>query len=136
MYNNYNTVGSSSNLLGSATVGNAVWAIVAFILALVGAFLVYFLFVKPEKKFDNGFLNWLRNFLDFQNMLIEVILKISYIFTALLITLESFGIIGTSFVSFLVVLIGGNILARVIYETSMILIGVWKNTRDINKKLK
>ncbi len=138
MYNNYGITSSSSSssLLGNATVGNAVWAIVAFILALVGAFLVYFLFVKTEKKFDNKFLTWLKSFLDFQSMLIETILKIAYIFTALLITLESFGIIGTSFISFLILLIGGNIIARVAYEASMILISIWQNTRDINKKLK
>ena len=137
MYNNYGITSSSTpSLLGSATVGNAVWAIVAFILALVGAFLVYFLFVKTEKKFDNKFLTWLKCFLDFQSMLIETILKIAYIFTALLITLESFGIIGTSFISFLILLIGGNIIARVAYEASMVLISIWQNTRDINKKLK
>ena len=123
---------SPSLLEGS--VGSIIWTIVAFILAIVGAFVVYFLFVKPESKTDNKFLAWLKEFLDFQTMLIEPILKISYIFTALFITLSSFAIIGTSFLGFLATLIVGNLLARVGYEAGMLIIGIWKNTTEINKR--
>ncbi len=140
MYNYHSTVGNSPSLLSGFEMeganGAAVWAIVAFVLALVGAFVVYFIFVKAKNGYDNKFLSWLRDFLDFQSMLIEPILKISYIFMALLITLESFTIISTSFLSFLIFLVFGNILMRVIYEASMVLLGIWKNTTDINKKLK
>ena len=69
-------------------------------------------------------------------MLIETILKITYIFVALLITLGSFALIGTSFLSFLLVLIFGNIGARVIYEASLIVIMIWKNTTEIKKNTK
>ena len=131
------SVSSSSNLFSGmeGQVGNAVWAIVAFILAVVGAFVVYFLFVKPDKKMDNKFLAWLKEFLDFRSLLIEPILKISYIFFALLITLESFELIGQSFLGFLVFLIFGNLVARVAYEAGMLLFGIWKNTSEINKKI-
>ena len=132
------SIGSSSDIFSGmeGQVGNAVWAIVAFILAVVGAFVVYFLFVKPEKKMDNKFLAWLKEFLDFRSLVIEPILKISYIFFALLITLESFELIGTSFLAFLVFLIFGNLVARVAYEAGMLLFGIWKNTSEINKKTK
>ena len=140
MYN-YNTgygYGNSMDLGGMATksAGAAIWSIVALVLAIVGAFLIYFLFVKSDKKLNGKFLVWLKEFLDFQKMLIEPILKISYIFLALLITLESFAMIGFSFVGFLLMLIFGNIFVRVLYEVGMITIGIWKNTQEINKKMK
>ena len=69
-------------------------------------------------------------------MLIETIMKIAYIFIAIFITLGSFALISSSFVSFLLVLIFGNIIARVTYEFVMITISIWKNTRDINRKMK
>ena len=125
-----------ANDILSSTAESAVWAIVSVILAFVGAFLVYFLFVKNSKKFDNKFLTWLREFVDFQKMLIEPILKISYIFFALLITLESFALISTSFIEFLLVLVFGNVIVRVVYEIAMITVGIWKNTQEINKKMK
>ncbi len=141
MYNNYGITSSSSSssLLGNATVGNAVWAIVAFILALVGAFLVYFLFVKTEKKFDNKFLTWLKSFLDFQSMLIETILKIAYIFAAIMITLAPFAFLAAGFAGFIVALITiifGNLIVRIIYEGVLIKIMIWKNTTEIKKSLK
>ena len=132
----YNTYGVTGSPMTSNFSGNAVWTIVAFVLAVIGAFLAYFLFVKTDKKLDNKFLVWLKSFLDFQSMLIEPILKIGYIFMALFITLASFGMIGQNFLGFLLFLVLGNVIARVIYEFIMIQISIWQNTRDINKKMK
>lgn len=112
------------------------WVTVALILSILGAFLVYFLFVKPDKKYDNKYLNWLKSFLNFDNLLLEVMFKILYIFTALYITLVSFDLISISFYYFLYYLIGGNIVARVVYEIGMTFIGIWKNTSEIKKKMK
>lgn len=134
-YGNSNSLNGLNNLTNNAQ-NAAVWSIIALVLAVVGAFIVYFLFVKTNKKYDNKFLDWLKSFLDFQRMLIEPIMKISYIFLALFITLESFAVISTSFLAFLLTLVGGNILVRVLYEACMILISIWQNTRDINKKMK
>ena len=138
-YGGYNTPTTDSffstpDVSGIAAAG--VWIIIAFVLAIIGAFLVYFLFVKSDKKFDNKFVTWLRDFLDFNSMLIETIMKIAYIFISLFITLGSFALISSSFVSFLLMLIFGNIIARVTYEFVMITISIWKNTRDINRKMK
>lgn len=113
-----------------------VWAIISLVLAIVGAFLGYFMFVKPEKKYPQKFVNWLRSYLNFNEMLIEPILKVTYIFLALLITLTSFSFISFSFTYFLLYLLGGNLLVRVIYEASMMMVGIWKNTKEINKKMK
>ena len=116
--------------------GSFVWTIVAFIISVIGCFVVYFLFVKKDLKSKNKYLVWLKDFLSFDKILIETILKIVYIFTALFITLGSFALIGSSFLSFLIMLIGGNIVARVVYEGLLINVMLWKNTTEIKNSLK
>ena len=113
-----------------------VWNIVSLILALVGCFVVYFLFVVKKDDPKQKFLAWLKDFLDFKKMLIETILKIAYLFFAIYITLSSFTLIGTTFVGFLVMLIVGNIVLRLAFEGMIMLIMIWKNTTEINKKMK
>lgn len=132
----YDMLGGVNPTTNNLGMGSYVWMIVAFILSLIGCFVIYFLFVKKDSKISNKFLLWLRDFLRFDKMLIENILKITYIFVALLITLGSFSIIGTSFLAFLLTLVLGNIIARVVYEASLIIIMIWKNTSEINKNLK
>ncbi len=126
--------GLGSTLTVSESAG--VWTIVAFVLAIIGAVLAYFMFVKPKKEYPSKFVNWLRSFLNFDEMLIEPILKVTYIFMALFITLGSFSLISVNFLSFLLVLILGNLAIRVIYEASMMMVSIWKNTKEINKKMK
>ena len=69
-------------------------------------------------------------------MIIENILRILYIITAIFITLSSFALISSSFLSFLLALIVGNILARVSYELLLVLLVICRNTTEINRKLK
>ena len=83
-YSGYDSFGSSGVGMG---LGATIWLIIAFIAALVGCFLVYFLFVRKDNELKNPKLEWLRSFLRFDKMLIEPILKIAYIFAALFITL-------------------------------------------------
>lgn len=130
----YDTLGTSR--AAESLVGSAIWLIIALVLSLVGCFVVYFLFVKKNDKLNNKFLAWLRDFLRFDKMLIETILKITYIFVALFITLGSFALIGTSFLAFLGVLIFGNVFARVIYEAALVRLMIWKNTTEIKKAIK
>jgi len=134
MYLGNDYLGSAPTVGGG--LGSVIWTIVALIISAIGCFVVYFLFVKKNIKSKNKFLLWLKDFLSFDKMLIEVILKIAYIFTALFITLGSFALIGTSFLSFLIVLIAGNIGARVIYEGILITVMLWKNTTEIKNSLK
>ena len=51
MYGSYGL----DTMRATPAVTTGVWTIVAFVLALVGAFVAYFLFVKPEKKYPNKF---------------------------------------------------------------------------------
>ena len=134
MYTTYGNLGSYGVLSANQSAG--IWTIIAFVLAIVGAIIAYFLFVKPEKKYPQKFVNWLRSFLNFNEMLIEPILKVTYIFLAIFITLTSFNYISSSFLMFLLTLILGNLAVRVIYEASMMMVSIWKNTKEINKKMK
>lgn len=113
----------------------AMWTIIAFILAIIGGVLVYFLFVKSDKKV-NDYLTKLKDILDFKTMLIEPILKILYLILTIFIILFSFNLIAVNFLGFLLCLIIGPIIVRIIYEAAMILIMIWKNTQEINEMLK
>lgn len=119
------------------TSNSLTWMIIALILAIAGGILVYFLFLKKdnENKFT-GFVKYLYEFLSFKKMWLESILKISYLILAIYISLMSFELIGTSFLGFILTLLFGNIVLRVVYELSLLLLTICRNTTEINKKLK
>ena len=131
-YNGYPAINSAVN----SGLGSLVWTIISLVVALAGCFIVYFLFLKKDVKTKSDFVAWLKEFLSFDKMLIEPILKITYLFFVIFITLSSFSLIGTSFVSFLLTLVFGNLFIRVVYEIALITIMIWKNTAEIKNKLK
>lgn len=134
----YNSYGVSPTILDSSPkfVASGIWTIVSVILAIIGGIVLYFTFLskKNEGKFT-GFLGWLYDFLTFKKMMIENVLKILYIIVALFVTLSSFGLMSISFLAFLLTLVIGNILTRVIYELLLVKLVICKNTTEINKKL-
>ncbi len=115
--------------------GAGVWVIISAILALVGGILVYVLFLnkKNENKFT-GFVKWLYDFLSFKTLTIEMLLKVFYLIGAIFITLGSFAFIGTSALAFFGMLILGNLVLRVIYEGSLLVILIYKNVKELNEK--
>lgn len=122
--------------ISSSATGSLVWTIVSVILAIIGGILAYVLFVNKNTKLENKFLIWLRDFLSFKNLLLETILKVTYVILAIFVTLTSFNMIGVSFFGFLLYLVIGNVVLRIIYESSLMLLMIWKNTSEINKKMK
>lgn len=113
------------------------WIAIALILSIIGGILVYFLFLKKENESKyTGFVKYLYEFLSFKKMWLETILKVSYLILAIYITLTSFELIGTSFIAFVLTLVFGNIVLRVVYELSLLLLTICRNTTEINKKLK
>lgn len=116
--------------------GSSVWLIISAVLAIVGGILVYFLFLskKNENKFK-GFTGWLYDFLSFKKMFIETLLKITYLIAAIYTTLSAFALISVNFLSFLLTLVVGNLLVRVIYEFSLVLLVICRNTTELNKKM-
>ena len=127
----YNDIYSVSNSLQ----GMAIWTIVAFILSIIGGILVYFLFIKTNNKLSDN-LKKLRDLLDFRIMLIEPILKIVYLIGTIFIILFSFNFITINFISFLLILIIGPVIIRIVYEASLILVMIWKNTKIISDNTK
>lgn len=133
MYNyDYITEESTKTLTNIA--GVAIWTIIAFVIAIAAGIMIYFMFVKDNKPVSQN-LQKLKDLLDFKVMLIEPILKVIYIISTVFIILFSFGLISTSFVSFLMVLIFGPLSIRVVYELMMINIMIWKNTKEINDNI-
>ncbi len=122
--------------ISSSATGSLVWTAVSIILAIIGGILAYVLFINKNNKLDNKFLVWLRDFLSFKNLLLETILKVTYVILAIFITLSSFNMIGINFLGFLLYLIIGNVILRIVYESSLMLLMIWKNTSEINKKMK
>ncbi len=122
----------SSSAVSSA---NSIWVIVAAVLAVIGGIVVYFTFLskKNEGKFT-GFLGWLYDFLTFKKMVIENILKILYLIVAIFITLSSFAVI-SNFLAFLMYLLIGNLVARILYEAFLVILIICRNTTEINKKM-
>ena len=136
-YDYYTT--STPNLISSGpSMGGAgmIWLIVSLVLALIGCFVVYFIFVNKKQAPKEKFLAWLKAFLSFDRMLIEPMLKIAYLFAAIFTTLGSFAFIGTSFFMFLGILIFGNIIARLLYEAALLKVMIWKNTTEIKERMK
>jgi hypothetical protein len=122
-----------SSLGTNVDAGVGIWGIIALILAVIGGILTYFLFVKAKTDPKNKFLKWLKNFLAFKIMWLEIILKILYYTLTIFCILMSFSLISTSFIAFLVTLVVGPILIRFIYEFSMMFVMIWRNTADISK---
>ena len=116
--------------------GRLVWTIISAVVAIGGAFALYFTFLKRsnETKFT-GFWGWMYDFLTFKKMLIEHILRIAYLICAIFITLGSFALIGENVLYFFAALIGGNIVLRISYEAMMIFLLICRNTTEINSKM-
>lgn len=130
-YDDYDSLVSTTDKLA----GTAIWTVIAFVIAIAAGIMIYFMFIKNDKKFDKK-LETLKEILDFKVMLIEPILKITYLCLTVFIILFSFSLISYSFVTFLLVLIFGPLLVRLTYEFSLILVMIWKNTKEINESLK
>ncbi len=141
MYSSYSGYGSKSamnSLLrsSSAPSGNSVWIIISAVIAVIGGIVLYFTFLakKNEGKYT-GFLGWMYDFLTFKKMVIENILKILYLIIAAFITLSSFAMISSSFLAFIMYLLIGNLIARIMYELFLVILIICRNTTDISKKL-
>ena len=126
--------GFSSNFGGVAAAG--VWMIVSVILAIIGGIVLYFVvFTKQNEHKFTGTMAWIYDFFTFKKMLLETLLKILYMIVAIYITLSSFSLISISFIGFLLQLTLGNLLARIGFEFSLLLLTICKNTTEINDKL-
>jgi len=133
----YNDLYGTTMTTSSPGLGSLIWTIISAVVAIAGTVCIFILFLnkKNEGKFK-GFLGWLYDFLHFKNLVIEFVLKATYIALAIFITLGSFSLIGSSFISFILMLTLGNVLLRLIYEMSILFVKICNNVSEINKKMK
>ena len=127
-----NLISTTSTAADSVT-GAMIWGIIAAILALIGGILVHFLFVNSKTTPKGKFAQWLKDFLAFKIMWIETILKVLYYVGTIFAVLFSFALISTSFLAFIVCLIVVPVILRLVYESSIMFIMIWRNTADISK---
>lgn len=133
MLNSLNSTSSGSSAYATAQ-GVGIWGIISLILAIVGGILVYFLFIKSKNPVKGKFANWLKDFLSFKIMWIEAIIKVAYYIATIFIILISFSYLalgGSGFLLFLLTLILGPIIIRLIYEAGIMFIMIWRNTKEI-----
>ena len=126
---------TESSKVANKVAGTLIWTVIAMIIAIAAGIMVYFMFVKDKKEVSKK-LQTLKDLLDFKVMLIEPLLKVLYIISTIFVILLSFGLISTSFVSFLMCLIFGPISIRICDELVLIRVMTWKNTQDISESVK
>lgn len=113
-----------------------IWYIISLIIAIVGAILLYFtIFSKTNEGKYTGFVKWCYDFFTFKKLLLEVLLKITYIAVALFITISSLALIPVNFLGFIIQLTLGNVIARIVFEFLLLLLTICKNTTEINDKM-
>jgi len=131
VYNNQSIFGSTVDLLSKN-----VWSIVSLILALCAGIVLYFTFLNQKNAESyTGTTKKLYDFLDFKTITLEAVLKICYLVVAIFITISSFSFISVSFVAFLLFLFIGNVVARVAFESILLLLMIYRKLNEINNKL-
>lgn len=133
MYDISYSAASSANKLAQA----GIWVVISLVLAIVLGLVVYFMFLTKEnesKLTDKK--KWIYDFLSFKKLFAEDLLKITYLITAIFITLSSLSMIGVNFALFIVYLLVGNVVTRLVYEFILAILLICKNTTEINDKLK
>lgn len=113
-----------------------VWIIISCILAVIGGLALYVMYLSPknEKNFKGDLLK-IHKFFNFKITIIQPILKVLYLISAIAVTLASFAYIGTNFFKFLFILVVGNIVLRMVFEVLLLLMTLTNNVREINKKI-
>ena len=135
--------GSTADIIDSipkastASSNATVALIVALVCAIVGSILVFVLFLRKDNESKyTGFVKWLYNFLQFNTLTIDIILRFTYLFLAIFISVLAIATIGSGFLSSLLILVIGNLILRVCYEFSMLVILIHRNVRELNEKTK
>ena len=115
------------------------FAIIAAVLAVVSMFLIL-IFITPQRKRDKlpGFFRLLHDIFNFNGLIIEVLLKATYIVATVYTILYSFLMIftGEDVIVWIISMIVGPIAIRIFFELIMMGVLLVKNVISINNKLK
>ena len=136
MYNMPNTTMYNETSSTTLPTGAIIWILIALIVAIIGGICLYFtVFSDKNKGKYTGFMGWLYDFVKFKKMYITTILKVVYLISAIFITLASFACIKSP-LAFFCILIIGNLVLRISYEFSLVLLSIHENVVEINEKNK
>ncbi len=131
-YGSYGTQLISSN----STTSTDVWTIVSLLVAICGSIVLYFTFLNNSNaKNYQGFTKKIYDFLSFSTLSLEAILKICYLAIAIFVTIISFSYISTSVIAFLLYLIIGNVIVRLLFEGALLIIMIYHKLNEINEKM-
>jgi len=120
---------------GSFT-GIEVWIIISLILAVIGGIALYVMYLNPQNEKNlKGELVKVHQFFNFKITIIQPILKVLYLISAIAVTLTSFAFIGSNFFKFVFILVVGNIGLRITFEVLLLLMTLTNNVSEINKKI-
>ncbi len=136
MYDLESLLSSGSSLISAAEgkmnfVTN--WMIVGFVAAIVTAILLFFLFVN-KKDAVKGVGGKIKNFLAFNDMYIESLLKMFYIGSTVYIFFQAIAtVVMGDIMGFFIQLLLGPIICRAAYEFAMVIVKIWRNTEKAAK---
>lgn len=119
------TISNNSDILG----------IISLLVACCAAIVLYFTFLRPENahKFE-GFTKKVYDFLSFNILSLDMILKIGYLIFAVYVTIMSFSFISYNIIFFLAVLVIGNIIVRIIFESALVLLKIYQKLDIISNQ--
>ena len=129
-----NGLGMSSISFGGSTGDMMMTMIVIFVVSFIVATVLFVGVAKMAKRPKNAFLNWLREYLNFREIILEGLIKYAYIFIAVFMSLYAIVLLfqgSGGLVTGVLLLTLGNIGLRLLFELTMLMVGIWKNTSDI-----
>ena len=125
---------SYSRVLNVSTAG-----VLMIILGIIVGIVVYFIFVKKDRKNYDGKLLKIHDILNFRKLYLESFIKVLYIICAIsiallaIVALFSSGGFGRGLVAFLGLLIIGEVVTRLVYESAILIlkgVGYLRDIRD------
>jgi hypothetical protein len=132
-----NTAYSSYTSTSNTILGIQIWTIVATILAIAAAILIYFLFVKSKADFK-GFAKSLRDYLSFKTMHVEALAKMFYYAFVIYFVLTSINNLillgGNGVLPFFEQLLLYPLVLRLAFELILVLCRIWRNTDKLAEK--
>ena len=108
--------------------------VLALIVILAGGLALYFLFVRKPNTFQ-GAAAKLHNALTFRTFYTEKLLRALYSIVVVGIVVYSVILLFSNFFGALLVFIGGNLIARIVFEFALLLLVLCRNTQEINRKM-
>lgn len=108
--------------------------VLALIVVIAGGLALYFLFVRKPNTF-HGAAAKLHDALTFRTFYTEKLLRALYSIAVVGIVVYSVVLLFSNFFGALLVFIGGNLIARIVFEYALLLLVLCRNAQEINRKM-